>query len=111
MRPVYITSDVFDAIGSREIEQPPLRIVPIPDRYAVRLRFLGDAQAYAPMASLGNEIRFGGDEEEYECQLLKTQLGRSWTLRADYERRMGHLQEAQYLEAAAKALHGKQPRE
>jgi hypothetical protein len=111
MRPVYITSDVFDAIGSREIEQPPLGIVPVPDRYAVRLRFLGDAQAYAPMASLGNEIRFGGDEEEYECQLLKTQLGRSWTLRADYERRMGHLQEAQYLEAAAKALHGKQPRE
>lgn len=103
-RPVYISPDMFAAIGSGEIAKPPQEIIPVPERFLVRLVLAKDAQAYVPIQPASQPIRFAGDENEYEYQLLKNLLSQSWTLRATYEQQWGHTAEAAALQAEAAAL-------
>lgn len=105
-RPVYVTQDVFDMIG-RSIPRPPQGVVPVPERYMVRLRLAADAQQYAPLAVPTQEIRFGGDENEYEYQLVKNLLKASWELRALYEDNYQHPMEAAELRSQAQALNAR----
>jgi hypothetical protein len=103
-RPVYISPDVMDAMIGGEIERLPQTIVPVPERYMMRLRTVQDAQAYQPLPPAGSPIRFGGNTTEYETRLMNTLLYESRLRRAEYEHAFGHVAEATALRTEAETF-------
>lgn len=97
-RPVYISPEFFDKIARQEVPAPPKEIIPLPERYLIRMIFQQDANNYVPLSSEDSEIRFGGDLYEYENKLLNTQLKQAWTLRKTYESNFGKLEAAKFFE-------------
>jgi Protein of unknown function (DUF2723) len=94
-RPVFIGTEIFEGIASREIPQPK-GMLPVPDAYFVKLRYPDSTNTYLPCPlPQAAKIRFGGDTEERERNDLLKMIGQAWAMRANYETQAGHTMEAQ----------------
>ncbi len=111
-RPVYFSPDFCLELERNRLGDPkatqipptPPGVLQTPERYLVRLSLASAPQAYSPLAAASNEIRFGGDEDEYENRLLNTMLSQAWSMRAAYENANGHATEAAALQAMVARL-------